>query len=255
MLTWDQIKSNIPEELRSDKSLEDVTSLEGLTKSFIHAQKSMGAEKYVIPDKHATEADWKQVFQKLGNPESIEDYKINAEGDQVLGEETVNKIKAAAHEAGVLPHQFEKVLASINTEGKALNDTQELSSKTAYDEQMGKLKTEWGEQYDNQVKKANAAFKHLVPEKADRDAFLKTGMGDHPMVAKLLANASKYMTEDQFVGTGDGALGGLTPKDALARAVEIQGNMNHPYRNKEHIGHIAAKKEVADLYATAYPEE
>lgn len=253
-ITWEQVHSAIPEELRSDKSMETITSLEGLTKSYIHAQKALGKDKFIVPDKHASPEDWQQIFQKLGNPEKLEDYKVNVADEKTAEDEGFLKFKEAAHKAGVLPHQFEQLVETLDTQGKSASEKRAVEQKAEFDKQINALKTEWGDQYDNQVKKANAAFKHLIPEAADRKAFLATGMGDHPYVAKLLASASKFMSEDDFVGTGDGSLGGLTPTEALKKAQEIQGNMEHPYRKPEHPGHKAAKKEVADLYASAFPE-
>ena len=71
---------------------------------------------------------------------------------------------------------------------------------------------------------------------------------------RLLANASKLMSEDTFIGQGEGKLTGVTPQAALEKAKAIQADMNHPYRNPNHPNHRAAKKEVSDLYQLAFPE-
>jgi hypothetical protein len=101
---WSQLKQALPEDIRGDKSLEPITSVEGLVKSYIHAQKAIGTNKLSVPDKHATDEDWRQVFHKLGVPEKVEEYKIDAGGD-VLSEEFVEGFRAQAHKAGVLPKQ------------------------------------------------------------------------------------------------------------------------------------------------------
>lgn len=253
-VTWDQIKAAIPEELRGDKSLETITSIEGLTKSYIHAQKSIGADKLVVPDKHASAEDWQNVFTKLGNPEKIEDYKLSLEGEQAMNEEVLAKVNEAAHAAGVLPWQMEKIVNTFNQMGTEMVTSQNTANDAAYEEEMGSLKKEWGEAYDTQVRKANVAFKELIPDTEQRDAFLKSGLGTDPKVVRLLANAAKLFNEDTFIGHGDGKLGGLTPTDALEKARTIQGDMNHPYRNPAHPNHVSAKKEVRDLYSVAYPE-
>lgn len=253
-VTWDQIKASLPEELRAEKSLEVITSPEALVKSYVHAQKSMGKDKLVIPDKHATPDDWKQVYSKLGNPEKLEDYKINLEGDNAINEEVMNKVKAAAHEAGVLPHQFEKIVNVFNATGTELSTSQQAAAEAQYTEQVEALKKEWGEQYDTQLRKANIAFKEFMPEQEQREAFIKSGMGGDPRIVRILANAAKLLSEDVFLGHGDGKLGGMTPQDALLKAKDIQGNPDHAYRNPAHPNHKAAKEEVANLYKIAYPE-
>ena len=50
-------KESLSEELRSDKSLENIKDIEGLAKSYVHAQKLVGADKIPVPNKFATEKD------------------------------------------------------------------------------------------------------------------------------------------------------------------------------------------------------
>lgn len=253
-LTWDQIKQAIPEELRNDKSLEPITSVEGLVKSYIHGQKAIGKDKISLPDKHATEEDWQEVFKKMGNPESLDEYKYSLEGDSALSEDVMDKVKEAAHKAGVLPWQFEKVVNVLNKEGLAQTEAQQTEAQNRYQAEVEKLQKEWGKNYDTMVRRANAAFKEFMPDKAEREAFIESGLGGDPRVVKILAQASKLLNEDVFIGQGDGHLGGVTPDEALAKARDIQGDPNHPYRNPSHPNHKSAKEEVAALYKIAFPE-
>ena len=57
--------------------------MEDLLKSYKHAQKLVGADKIPVPNKHATEEDWNEVFKRLGAPDKPEDYKYNIK-DQEL---------------------------------------------------------------------------------------------------------------------------------------------------------------------------
>lgn len=250
---WNTIKGALSEELRNDPSMAPITSLEGLTKSFIHAQKAIGRDKYAVPDKHATPEDWKGVFTKLGNPEKIEDYKVSLE-ESNLNEDVFNKVKAVAHEKGILPWQFEAIVKGFNDEAKRLSESQETAYKADMETKIGKLKSEWGKEFDNQIKKANVAMRHLIPNVEDQQAFIDAGFGGNPAALKLLANAAKLFKDDVFLGQGEGTLGGITPQDALVKARAIQGDNNHPYRNPAHPNHKAAKEEVQNLYKLAFPE-
>lgn len=250
-ITWDQIKQNIPEELKDDPTLSRITSVENLVKSYVNAQRSIGKDKVPVPDKHASEDDWKEVFKKLGNPESLDEYNVNAEPQN---EEFFNEMKKAAHENGVLPWQFEKMMETFDNYGKEVSQKSEAQQKAEYDEAVGALKKEWGEAFDSNVKKANIALKEFLPNKEDRDALIQAGFGRDPKVVRLLANAAQQLSEDVFVGQGASEFSSVTPEDALKKAREIQGNPEHPYRKPDHPNHQAAKKEVADLYKIAYPE-
>ena len=68
-------KSLIPESFKEEKSLENFDNMEDLLKSYLHAQKMVGADKIPVPNKFATDEDWKEVFTRLGAPKNPEDYK------------------------------------------------------------------------------------------------------------------------------------------------------------------------------------
>ena len=68
-------KDLIPESFKEEKSLENFNNMEDFVKSYLHAQKLVGADKIPVPNKHATDEDWNEVFKKLGAPSNPEDYK------------------------------------------------------------------------------------------------------------------------------------------------------------------------------------
>ena len=251
-VSWDSLKEMIPEEYRQEASLKNVSDFSTLVKNYVHAQKQIGRDKIPVPDKHASEEDWRKVYTKLGLPEKIEEYSFNhgleSENDFVKG------FKEQAYAMGILPHQAEKIFGffrdqSVNT----------LESRKAQAEEFRKsseesLKKEWGEAYSDNLVKARVAFKELVPDEKMRSELVDLGLGDNPAFIKMLSNASKFFKEDVFIGQGAGKFTSLTPEDALQRAKDIQGNPEHAYRNPSHPNHASAKKEVADLYKLAFPE-
>jgi hypothetical protein len=249
---WSQMYKSLPEELRNDNSLSTITSFEGLAKSFVHAQKTIGRDKIAIPDKHATKEDWQSVFTKLGNPSDIKDYKLDLpEGSN---EEMIGKLKAVAHANGIMPWQFKEILTSFDGALKERSATELQQTELTQKESLDSLRTEFGDSFDKQVQKANVAFKELLPNDTDRQAAIEQGLGNNPLMIKILANAAKTMSEDQFLGQGAGNLTSVTPKEAESKARMIMGDASHPYRNKSHPSHMAAQKEVKDLWALAYPE-
>jgi hypothetical protein len=256
-LSWDTIAKTLPDELRNDPSLTTIKSVESLAKSFVNAQKAIG-NKVSLPDpKHATHEDYIQLFRKMGAPEKVEEYKFKLPDgvtEDKLDPAVMTKLKEAATKAGVLPWQFENIFGAyyeaIDTKAKA----NETASEQQLKQDIDGLKKEWGTGFDAQVRKANVAFRELVPDEGDRARLVSDGIGNHPVVMKMLLKAANYMKEDVFLGQGSGEFSGHTPESALARAREIQGDQNHPYRNPQHPNHQAAKKEVADLYKVAFPE-
>ena len=55
----------IPESFKEEKSLSNFNNMEDFVKSYLHAQKLVGADKIPVPNKHATDEDWNEVFKKL----------------------------------------------------------------------------------------------------------------------------------------------------------------------------------------------
>jgi hypothetical protein len=257
-IDWGKFVETLPEDIRKEPSIASFKDPVALVKSYISAQKMVGKDKIVIPDaKHATEEDWLGLFRKLGAPEKLEDYNFKLpEGavDSEMDPEFLTSVKEAAVKAGVLPHQFEKIFGAYYGYAKKIADSsaQEASSRREAD--VDALKKEWGQAFDAQVKRANIALKEFVKSPEDRQRVIEDGLGSHPVLMKILANASKLLKEDTFLGHGDGVGAGITPEDALQKARTIQGDKTHPYRNPSHPNHLAAKKEVADLYRVAFPE-
>ena len=250
---WTALRQALPEDLRDDKSLLTINSVEGLAKSFVHSQRAIGS-KVSVPDKHATPEDWQVFFNKAGNPEKLEDYKLNLPEGVEADEGFMTSIKEEAHKAGVLPWQMEKILGNYYAYADKMLGAQSTDNQAKMEDDLNGLKKEWGESYEDKQRASNVAFKELLPDPAHRQRLIDDGLANHPSVARLLANASKMFSEDKFIGHGDGKLGGLSPAEALAKANDIQGNNEHPYRDTKHPGHKAAQEEVQNLYKIAYPE-
>ena len=48
-------KASLSDEIRNEKSLENISDIESLAKGYVHAQKLVGADKIPVPNKFATE--------------------------------------------------------------------------------------------------------------------------------------------------------------------------------------------------------
>jgi len=61
-------KSLIPESFKDEKSLENFNNMEDLLKSYLHAQKMVGADKIPVPNKFATDFEIQIFyFEKIKN--------------------------------------------------------------------------------------------------------------------------------------------------------------------------------------------
>lgn len=251
--SWDAIKQALPEDIRDSNVFDRITSVEGLAKSYVHAQKSIGQDKLSIPDKHANAEDYRQVMFKLGLSEKLEDYKFGLPDGVEGDDDFVKNFTEASHKAGVLPHQAEEVFKWYRdyTTEVVDNHKAKMTAQLADDEQH--LRALWGQSYDENLQRAGIALKELVPDDTERQTLVDNGMAKNRTVLKMLASASKFFDEDKIVGHGGAKFSSMSPEDALQKARAIQGDMDHPYRNPSHPNHQSAQKEVQNLYKIAYP--
>ena len=106
-------KANLSDEIRNEKSLENISDIESLAKGYVHAQRLVGADKIPVPNKFATEEDWNKVYEKLGRPKSADEYKFNLPEDKTVDEAALKSFAEQAHKLGLLPGQADGLLNFI----------------------------------------------------------------------------------------------------------------------------------------------
>ena len=83
-------KELIPEEYKEEKALQNFSTMDDFVKSYLSAQKLVGANKVAIPNKMATDEDWDEVYKKLGRPATPEDYKYSFGEDEINQDQLKN---------------------------------------------------------------------------------------------------------------------------------------------------------------------
>ena len=143
----------IPEEYRGEKSLSNFKDMNDFVKSYLSAQKIVGADKIPVPNKFATEDDWKAVFNKLGAPEKPEDYKYSFKEGEV-DQELLSTFNQQAHKLGLLPQQAESLIKFYNdmNEGSSVQAEEKAAQTRIHTE--NELKKEFGPQYVKRLDQA-----------------------------------------------------------------------------------------------------
>ena len=246
-------KESLPEDLKSDPSLLTVKDVPGLAKSYIHAQKMIGADKIALPGKNASEEEWDAVYNRLGKPEEAKTYEEDF-GDLPIPEENVKNFKDAAHKLGLNQTQFKGLTTwykdLIKTQVEDINvdaDTKRAESEAA-------LRKEFGKTYDAKLKSSQRVFQTYGDTKF-LDVELKDGtkLGNHPTFIKLMSNIADTISEDK-IATGEKGSEFFTPAEAKRKIAELT-TTGSPYWNRKDPGHVDAVKEVADMQEMVHPEE
>ena len=239
-------KTLIPEEYREEKSLQNFNKMDDFVKSYLHSQKLVGLDKIPVPNKHATDEDWKEVYKKLGSPDTAEAYKYSLPEDHAVPEDTLKSFSEEAVKLGLLPNQADGIMKYYNEVINQGTNEQNIKSEEARSASEVDLRKEFGSTYDNKITGA----KNLATATLGAD-FLNTDMladgsklGDNTQIVKAFANLSEKLSEDDIV-KGD------TPDYLTTNDITKQiGALQQPgsaYWDKKHPAHSVAVEEVAAL--------
>lgn len=245
---------DLPSELQEDATLRKFNDIPSLAAAYINAQKLIGSDKIHIPGKHASEADWANVYKKLGLPEKMEEYGINFKDGVTIDQEFTSAFKETAFKLGILPKQAQALadwFSDVNTtaETKYLEDIKGSQGKA-----LEGLKQEWGNAYDANLSRAQQVIKNF----GDQDLLKHledTGLGNDTKLIKFLAGIGGKLYKEAPIVPGEvGGNSVQSPAEAKKTLDSIMANSNHPYFLKDHPGHKTAVKEVSELFSNMYKE-
>ena len=235
----------IPDEYRAEKSLENFKDMGDFVKSYLSAQKIVGADKIPVPNKFATEDDWKAVFNKLGAPEKPEDYKYSfKEGE--LDKDLVASFNVEAHRLGLLPQQAESLIKYYNniTEGSSIQ-AEEKAAETRLNTE-NELKREFGPQYAKRLDQAKRLASSTLGNEFLENTFLQDGsrLGDNIAVVKAFSQLADKLSEDEVVKGDTSSY--MTAKDLQKEIASLQEE-GSPFWDKQHPNHDRSVQEVFKL--------
>ena len=238
-------KDLIPEGFKEEKSLENFNSMEDLVKSYLHAQKLVGQDKIPVPNKHATDEDWNEVFKKLGAPDSPEDYKYNIK-DQELDSQQVSEFNKAAHRLGLLPKQAEGLIKFYNEMNGNIATSQEEEAAQAQLATETELKKEFGPQFAKRLDQAKRLAVNSLGSEFLENTFLKDGsrLGDNLTVIKAFSGMADKLSEDEIV-KGEGQ--DYQTASDIEKEINSLTQDGSAYWSNQHPNHNKAVQEVLKL--------
>lgn len=236
----------VPEELVKEPSVKNLPDLQSLVKSYVSAQKMIGAEKVVIPKKDATAEQWGEFYKKIGLPEQLDKYNITKDESSLLEPTFFDAFKEAAFKNGILPHQAQGLLSTFDNIAKTNTEKFSAEAKAQAENNITALKTEWGDAFGSKLE--------IIKETVDkfggddlRSVLQNAGLATNPIIAKAFLQIGENLQEKAPKG-----LEAKSPGQVKQSIDEIMGDRNHPYHNPSHIGHAAAVREVEALFQKQY---
>ena len=237
---------SLPEDLRAEPSLRNFTDPVSLAKSYVHAQRMIGADKIPLPGKSATEDEWRQVYKRLGAPDSAKGYDFKVSPDAMRDTE-VEAFRAAAFEAGLNGKQAGRIAQFLEGTVAQSRTAMEEGLQAVRQEGEQELRREWGQAFDQQVQLAHKAAVTFLGNTDLLDSVeLADGrlLGDHPAIVKMFANLAKEIGEDNLLGDASELV--MTPAEAQNKISEMT-RQGTPYWDKFHPEHRAYVDEALRL--------
>ena len=240
-------QSLIPESYKEEKSLQNFSNMDDFVKSYLHSQKLVGADKIPVPNKMATDEDWKAVYDRLGRPETPDGYKYNLPKETKLEESTLKAFSEEAHKLGLLPKQAEGIINYYNSLAEQSEQASSVNEEAARAEAEVELRKEYGPAYDLKIAQARNLATNTFGQDFLRDTKLADGsvLGNHPQVVRAFADLASKMSEDGIV-QGEAA-SAMTVKE-IDDEIESLTQPGSAYWDKTHINHRKAVSEVQRLY-------
>jgi hypothetical protein len=236
---------SLPEELRNEPSLRTFTDPGALAKSYVNAQRMIGADKIAIPSKSATQDEWREVYTKLGAPTEVGGYDLG--DDAPLADEYMNSFREHALNAGLNANQANEMMAFIRSTVDGVNQGYEKGAEEARYASEQELKEEFGQAFEQRLELAQMAARDLLGDtEIFDDIVLSDGrmLGDHPAIVKMFSNLAAQIGEDNLAGETTELI--MTPEEASRQITEMT-LPNTPYWDKMHPEHGTYVNEVLRL--------
>lgn len=247
-------KTGLSEDFRNDPSLKDIHSLDDLAKSYINAQKTIGADKIVLPGKNATDEQREAFYKAIGRPDAPENYGLAVSEDfpeGLIDSSALDGFAKASHQLGLTTQQASGVLKFYEGIGKEAIEGQAKAQAEATESAVTELKKEFGQAFESKVSVANQALKRLAGDDYPQlqKELQMEGVGSRPALVKVFAKVGEMMGESSLAGEGQ-AKAGRTPAEA---SLEISRLMSDPafvktYQTKMDPGHKAAVATMRQLF-------
>ena len=238
-------KDLIPEKYKEEKALSNFVSMDDFVKSYLSAQRLVGANKVAIPNKMATDEDWEEVYSKLGRPAKPEDYKYSF-SEEDINQDQLKNFNETAHRIGLLPKQAERIIKFYNE----MNTQAEVDNQKMFEvkqtEAMADLKKEFGPTYTKRLDQAKKLATETLGNDMLNNTILKDGtrLGDSVEVIKAFSMLADKLSEDEII-KGEGS--SYQTASEIEKEISELTEDGSPYWQKTHPNHAKTVDRVFKL--------
>ena len=228
--------------------------MDSFVKSYLNANRMVGLEKLAIPNKHSTESDWDQVYQKLGRPETPDEYKYNLPKESKLDSDSLNAFSKQAHKLGLLPQQADGIIQYYQELANSSEIDANSKAETSRIEAEKSLRKEFGPAYKDKINAARHLATNTLGNEFLSNTLLADGsiLGNNPTVVRAFADLASKLSEDSLVKGEPSSYLSMSEINKQIAALQQPGSA---YWDKHHLNHEAAVQEVHSLIQQKNNEE
>jgi len=248
--TW---YSDLGEGLSDNESIQKYKSVKDLAHAYVNASKMIGKDKMMVPDEKTSDEDWNTIFNKLGRPESLENYTVEKGEKSSLGDDFYKSFAEEAFKAGMLPKQANAIAKLIEDNSQAEMDAFAAKVRETAEANETTLREEFGDAYDRKLKAANFALSEYGGKEAEQ-RIEELGLTNEPALIKMFAAIGEAKSNDTFKGESEKAFG-ITPSEAEEKLNAMLSDPKHALHDRAHGNYATAMKEYNRLSAIAYAKK
>lgn len=215
--SWD---AGLDEDTRAyvqNKGWKDPTDI---LSSYRNLEKFTGGSKNIVelPGEDADEQTLNNFFNRLGRPESPDQYGFKP--PEGADPDLMNWFQQTAHQAGLNKQQAAKLFDAWNEMTGSRMEQMQSQAREQSEKAINDLRREWGSAYDTQIDAGKRAVAALGYDEARLNK-LEDAMGTAEML-KLFATLGSKMGEDSFEGGRSGDGFGITPAVAKQQVADLK---------------------------------
>ena len=226
---------SLPDDLKSNETLTRFKDPASLASSYLEARSKIGADMIARPGQDAGPEQWDSVFEKLGKPESPDDYQLTPVEGVEIQQEMAKSFKEQAHKAGLLPSQVDSLFGWYSqTTADMLNAENDRINQLAA-ESTEKLKEEFGSEFDSRIQAVSQMIDYIADGDEELIEHISKTFGNDAAFIKIGDRFAKMLTENKLIVGED-----EKSQNVHSAQEEIDKMMNDnegPYRTPGHPGH------------------
>jgi hypothetical protein len=226
--------STIPEDLRDHPSLGPIRDVENLARSYVNAQRLIGADKLPMPV-NPTAEDLDNIYSRLGRPESADGYEIPVDGN-IVTEDVAKSYADVAHNLRLTPDQANGVLEYYRAMVQESGSMSEAAESQQRSSTEMTLRKEWGDEFDARIEDAGKIAKQFgSSDLLEMRLSDGTKVGNHPDFIKAFANMAEFRSSV----TSEDTVADSTISSTVSRReaqAEIESIMSSPvYTDRKNV--------------------